>query len=174
MVMDRLIQEWEKALNEDGEINRRVKPFRGFCGGKPPKPGPGPYEPANVAVDPGNWAEAEGYSKPKIDEFEQIVQLTVSGKGTYTIEYSDEEWSIEEGEAEGEPVLDVEMPFQVLKDLVTSRERVVWALSEPENEVSYKEGVAFSDWSTVFMVFVVAQEMIERNPDLWEQVEEAE
>lgn len=163
------MQKWAEFLNEDEELARRIKPFDTFCGGPCPYPGPGPYPPPSLAYDPTGWSKAKGY-KSSILDGKELVELSVPGEFTYTVELKEGKFSVVEKRAK-EACLSVEMPLSLLKEMILSRHHVVWALTDGRNKITHMSGISLSDWATIFEIFVTAQELVERELKLREIVE---
>ena len=166
---DSFLKAWEELLNTDDGLKSRLKPWRTFIGGPTPYPGPGPYPPPNLLYDPSGWTKAKGY-KSSILDGKELVEIIVPSKFTFTIKVDKGIFSVKKEKAR-DPCLSVKMTLQTFKDLMTAKDRVIWCLTDPENEVSYKEGIALSDWTTIFETLVVGQELLERKFQFWEFIE---
>jgi hypothetical protein len=55
--------------------------------------------------------------------------------------------------------------------MITTRYRVVWALADDRTKLSWMEGIGHSDWITILEVLVVAQEVVDRYPEMWDLLE---
>jgi hypothetical protein len=162
---------WEDLLNKDEELKYRIKPFRTFMGGPLPYIGPGPYPRPIPTHDPTGWTKAKGYSKPALDG-KELIELNVSKLFTCTIELKNGKFTIREGQASTRPILRVQMPPQVFKDMILTKQRVIWALADPRNNVECMwPEIGWSDWVTVLEILVIGQELVERNPAMWDAIE---
>lgn len=170
-ILSELIEKYQDFLNNDPELKRRIVPFNTFCGGPTPYPGAGPYPPPNVAMDPTGWTKARGYPKTVLLG-KELITFKVKGSFTFTISINEDGMFSIEPRNGIDPILSVEMPSCLFKDMVLGKERVVYSLANPQNSVSYKEGIAFSDWITVFEVISALQELVESDPELWRSIEE--
>ncbi|MEM0054268.1 MAG: hypothetical protein QXL89_08805 [Nitrososphaeria archaeon] len=170
-ILSQLIKKYQDFLNSDPELKRRLVPYSTFCGGPTPYPGAGPYPPPNLAIDPSGWTKAHGYSKT-ILLGKELITFKIKDFLTFTVSL-DENGIFNIAPKIGvDPILSVEMPLNLFKDMVLGKERVIYALANPQNSVSYKKGIAFSDWITIFEVISALQELIESDPALWQLIEE--
>ncbi|MEM1891486.1 MAG: hypothetical protein QW105_01125 [Nitrososphaerota archaeon] len=168
---NRFIERYKALLNNDPELKRRLTPYSTFCGGPLPYPGPGPYTPPNIALDPSGWSKARGYPKT-ILLGKELVTLKIKGVAALTVKLTEDgvfDVEAREGHA---PILSVEMPPELFKRMVLGKERVIYALAHPDNIVSFKDGIAFSDWITIFEVIGMLQELVESDPEMWRLIEE--
>jgi len=169
-IFSQLIRKYQAFLNDDPELKRRLTPYSTFCGGPTPYPSAGPYPPPNVAMDPTGWTKAKGYPK-SILLGKDLITFKIKGSFTFTISLDRNGMFHVEPRNGMDPVLSVEMSPELFKDMVLGKERVVYSLANPQNSVSYKDGIAFSDWITIFEVISVLQELIESDPELWQLIE---
>lgn len=64
------------------------------------------------------------------------------------------------------------MPLDTFKDMILTKQRVIWALADPRNKVEcIWPGVSYSDWITILELLVIGQELVERNPAMWDLIE---
>ncbi|MEM4576069.1 MAG: hypothetical protein QW701_01255 [Candidatus Nezhaarchaeales archaeon] len=168
---DRFMERYKALLNDDPELKRRLTPYSTFCGGPLPYPGPGPYPPPNIALDPSGWSKARGYPKT-ILLGKELVTFKIKGVVTFTVRLAENgvfDVEVREGR---DPILSVEMTPELFKKMVLGKERVIYALAHPDNVVSFKDGIAFSDWITIFEVIGILQELVESDPEMWRFIEE--
>lgn len=162
------MQRWTDFLNNDEEIHRRLAGFRTFAGGPNPYPGPGPYPPPSIAYDPTGWSKAKGYPTTVLNG-KELVEITIPRFYTFKIELKDGVFSITEGKAK-KPCLGVEMPLSLFKEMILSEHRILWALADERNRVTYLPGLGLSDWVTIFEVLVTGQELVDMNLQLRETI----
>ncbi|MEM4203937.1 MAG: hypothetical protein QXS54_07700 [Candidatus Methanomethylicaceae archaeon] len=168
--LSQLIRKYQEFLNNDPELKRRLTPYSTFCGGPAPYPGAGPYPPPNLAMDPTGWTKANGYPKT-ILLGKELITFKIRNSFAFTISLNKNGTFSIEPRTGIDPILSVEMPSQLFKDMALGKERVVYSLADPQNSVSYKEGIAFSDWITIFEVISALQELVESDPELWQLIE---
>ena len=162
---------WAELINKDEELKSRLKPWRTFLGGPTSYAGPGPYPRPIPTHDPTGWTKAKGYPVPHLDG-KELIELTVPGVLEYTFALADGVFSVREGNARGTPILRVEMPLNTFKDMILTKQRVIWSLADPRNKVAcIWPGVAYSDWITTLELLVIGQELVERNPSMWDLIE---
>ncbi|MEM2454937.1 MAG: hypothetical protein QXL85_07250 [Candidatus Bathyarchaeia archaeon] len=171
MNIESFFEQWCELLNKDMELKRRLKPFKTFMGGPLPYIGPGPYPPPIPTHDPTGWTRAKGYAKPNLDN-KELIELKVDKLFVYTFELKEGKFIVRAGSANGRPVLRVKMPKDVFKDMILTKQRVIWALADPRNEIEclWPE-IGWSDWITVLEILVVGQELVERDPAMWDLIE---
>ena len=100
-------------------------------------------------------------------------EISVPGFLKYTFGLTDGVSYVREGAAKGVPILRVEMPLDTFKDMILTKQRVIWALADPRNKVECMwPGVAYSDWITTLELLVIGQEVVERNPAMWDLIED--
>jgi hypothetical protein len=167
----RFFEQWVELLEKDEEMKSRQKPWRTFAGGPTSYVGPGPYLPPVPTHDPSGWTKAKGYSKPAL-EGKELMELGVPEMFKYTFELKEGKYIVREGAATVRPVLRVEMPLDTFKDMVLTKQRVVWALADPRNKVECMwPEIGWSDWITVLEILVIGQELVEREPAMWDLIE---
>lgn len=167
----RFFERWSELLNKDEELGRRLKPWRTFLGGPTPYIGPGPYPRPIPTHDPTGWTKAKGYPKSVL-EGKEAIELIVPNLCQYTFAIKDGKYIVREGKASGRPILRVEMPLDTFKDVILTKQRVVWGLADPRNKIECMwPEIAYSDWITVLEMLVVGQEVVERDPTMWDFIE---
>lgn len=169
--IEQFFKRWSELLNGDGELKRRLKPYRTFMGGPLPYIGPGPYPRPIPTHDPTGWTKAKGYPKPAL-EGKELIELSVPKLFTYTFELKEGKFIIKEGSATGRPILRVRMPLDVFKEMILTKQRVIWALADPRNDLEciWPE-IGWSDWITVLEILVIGQELVERVSTMWDLIE---
>lgn len=162
---------WAELINKDEELKSRLKPWRTFLGGPTSFVGPGPYPRPIATHDPTGWEKAKGYPAPEL-EGKELIEISVPEKLEYTFGLFEGVFKVRKGGAEGTPVLRVEMPLDTFKNMILTKQRVIWALTDPRNKVECRwPEVAYSDWITTLELLVIGQELVERNPAMWDLVE---
>lgn len=161
-----LVVRWVEFMNDDQELKRRLNGFKKFSGvpgfraerarvlGWPRAMGTGPYP-------HGGQSHLDG---------KEIVELSVPGIFNYTIVLKNKKFSFNEKKAK-DPVLGIEMPLQLMKETLLSKQRWVWAIADPSAKITYMEGIPHSDWVTIFEVLVCFQELSDFHPELKKVVE---
>lgn len=168
--VEEFIKKFQEYLNSDESLKRRLKPFPTFSGGPTPYPGPGPYPPPNIAMDPTGWSKAKGYSTTRLLGRE-VLEISIEKCFTISVGIkSDYTFYIVSRKAEN-PCLRAEIPFDVFKDMALGRERVIYALADERNNITYEDGISLSDWITILGVIGKIQEFMEAEPSLWETLE---
>lgn len=169
-IISQLVKKYQEFLNDDQELKRRLSPFSTFCGGPTPYPGAGPYPPPNIAMDPTGWTKARGYPKTALLG-KELITFKIKGAFSLTITLTDNgTFKVEPKEGQS-PILSVEMSSELFKNMALGKEKVVYSLANPQNSICYKEGIAFSDWITLFEVISVLQELVESDPEIWKSIE---
>jgi hypothetical protein len=164
-------EQWDKLLKKDEELKSRLKPWRTFAGGPTSYIGPGPYPRPIPTHDPTCWTKAKGYSKPALDG-KDLIELSVPEMFRYTFELREGKFTIRKGAAAQRPVLKVEMPLDTFKEVILTKQRVVWGLADPRNKVECMwPEIGWSDWITVLEILVIGQELVERDPAMWDLIE---
>lgn len=166
------VKRWEDLLKKDQELKRRLKPFPEWHGGPVPYPGEGPYPTplyGQEKFDVSCWAKAKGYSRSILDGRE-LIEICVPGAFIYTIKLEKGLFSIVEGKAK-EPCLGITMPLSLFKELILSRHRIVWALTDERVKLRWIDGVAHSDWITILELLAIGQEAVDKDPKMWDIVE---
>ena len=164
---DKFLQSWENFLNDDHELKGRIVPFKGFFGGPSPTPGPGPYSRPTPAYDPTGWANAKGYSAPKVDGRDLIELALTPGGFICTISLRKGKFGISKRSAK-KPFLSVKMPNDLWRETVQGKHKIIWALSDKRVTVKNESGISMSDWLTILEVLATSQELLEFEPKLWE------
>lgn len=169
--INKFYEAYEKFLNEDPELKRRLRPYPTFCGGPTPYPGPGPYPPPNIAMDPTGWSKAKGYPTT-ILKGRELVEFIVPNAFRFTVSLREDGTFYVAERPATKPCLRVEMPLDLFKDMVLGRERVIYALADERNKVEYEDGIGLSDWITIFEVIGAMQELVESDPEMWRLIED--
>jgi hypothetical protein len=174
MSLDPFISKWEELLNKDEELKRRLQEFPEWHGGPVPYPGEGPYPPPLYGgpFDPSEWTKKRGY-RSTILKGKDLIQITVPDKQLSLVVSLSEDgvFTVKKGVTTKKPCLSIEMPWDLFKDMLTTRYRVVWALADDRTKLSWMEGIGHSDWITILEVLVVAQEVVDRYPEMWDLLE---
>lgn len=168
-VITKFVEKYTNYLNNDDELQRRLKPFRTFLGGPCPYPGAGPFPPPNLAMDPTGWSRTRGYSASILDG-KELIEITVPDHFTMCIGLNKGNFYARFRKG-SKPCLKVEMPLDLFKELLLGYHRVIWALSDKRNKIEYISSLALSDWTTIFEVLTCAQELCESDPEVWDQIE---
>lgn len=181
MDFSEFLKKWEEYLNNDGELRRRIskdikvrsevaaKTFAGMPDGH--------YEyarqlQAKYKIWPrfmalrhypfGGTTQLDG---------KDVIEIVVPGKLAFSVSLENEVFRIREGKAIKPPCLSVEMPVDVLKDMLTTRHRVLWCLADPRNKVKCVDGLPHGDWITIFEILVTLQEVVDMDPKMRKIVE---
>jgi hypothetical protein len=164
-----IAENWVRNLNDDRELDRRLKGFKTFAGGPTPFPGPGPYPRPTIAYDPSGWSNAKGYSSTLLHGTD-IVEISVPEEFICTIRVDKGQFLREERKA-NDPCISLELPKDLLKAFLLTKHQLLWTITDDRAKIKYKEGIGLSDWITIFEILVVAQETIEKKSDLWKIAE---
>jgi len=166
------LSEYEKFLNKDEELQRRIKLSDSFTdrdvffGGPCCLPGSGPYPRASIAYDPTNWAKAKGYSKSILDG-KELIEIEVPDAFYCVIKLSKGKFEVKKEKAK-DPCLAFSMPFKLFKEMVLGKHKIIWALSDKSVRIkSCKQGISLSDWTTILEILVGVQDLAEMNPEMW-------
>jgi hypothetical protein len=181
MSFSEFVNLWTTYLNNDGEIKRRVSndktirddlTERNFAGTPS-----GHYEHARALEKKHDrvWPRSMGLlhyphgGKSMLDG-KDLIELSVPSQFTYTISLKDGMFRIRNGKGD-HPCLSAEMPLSVLKELLLTRHRVVYALADPRNKITCTSQIPHGDWITIFEILVTGQEVVDMDPKMCEIVE---
>jgi hypothetical protein len=163
-------EKYEIFLNNDPELQRRLKGFKAFSGLPD-----GHYKRAR---DQGISAVARavkcypfgGESQFGNDELIGIDIKGVKKGGKFVIALKDGQFTIKSGNWK-KPHLTVALSAELFKKTVLGRYRWLWTIGMDEVEIAYSETLPHSDWVTLLEVLVAMQELVEFDKGLWEKIE---
>ena len=169
-MLTRFNQKLETYLNNDQELQRRLKGFKTFCGLPD-----GHYERARQGgvKTIARAVKCYPFGGESLLGDGEIIGLNVidgQGKSQCVVSLKDKIFSIDSS-SNATPHLSLELPKTLFVRTLLGRHRWLWVIGMEEVKVTYATHLPHSDWVTIFEILVAMQEMAEFDTEMWKEIE---